>query len=296
MKTITMIQNSDEWSKLRETKLGASDANIIMGMSKFMTPHELYLKKTGNWAKEEKESNFIQEKGHRKEIKARAKFELITDKEWPPIVCLHSEYDFLMASLDGYNEELNENWECKFVGKDDFSEVKSGQMLEKYYPQVQMQLAVTGARFCNFTCINEEDEIHNIQVAVDVDYIQNKLYPALFDFWGKVQNKEAVEISEKDVVDLSDNSDLKILLSDYQEIQEKLKTLSETEKKLKERIFKICTHPKTVCNGVKITASKGEDKEVVDYEKLVADLAIDTSAFMTVKKGTTTKRITFPKS
>lgn len=41
MKTIDMIQNTEEWHKLRNTRLGASEANIIMGKSKFSTPLQL---------------------------------------------------------------------------------------------------------------------------------------------------------------------------------------------------------------------------------------------------------------
>lgn len=292
MKTIDLLQNSEEWDKLRASRLGASDANIIMGMSKFMTPAELFAQKAGQ-SKKQTDSNFIQEKGHRKEVKARARFEFLTGYEWPPVVCLHSEYDFLMASLDGYNEELNENWECKFVGKDDFAQVKSGKMLDKYFPQVQMQMAVTGARCCNFTVINEDDEIHTIQVAVDIDYVQIKLYPALFEFWGKVQNNEKPELTDKDTVDLSPDEQLEKLLNEYEVVKSQLDLYDENANLLKEEIFKICKHPKNICGKFKVTISKSKDSEVVDYDKMVKELNIDTSGFMKVKKGITRKLISF---
>jgi hypothetical protein len=200
-----------------------------------------------------------------------------------------------MASLDGYNEDLEANWECKFVGKDDFEKVFEGKMLDKYFPQVQMQLAVTGAKLCYFTVINEEDLIQTIEILPDVNYIQKELYPALVDFWSQINDNEAPELSEKDVVDMSTIEDLKIMLDQYKHQDELLSQYEESVKKLKEAIFKMCPHPRVTCNGVKITVSKGEDKKVVDYEKLVEELKIDTSKFEKVKKGITTKRITFPK-
>ena len=76
-------QNTPEWHQFRSEGIGASEANIIMGASKFKTPRELWFDKVYGQRKEEKEYNFITEKGHKLEAKARPLFEMEMDADFP---------------------------------------------------------------------------------------------------------------------------------------------------------------------------------------------------------------------
>ena len=294
MKTLSILQNSKEWDELRKKKLGASDISIIMGVSEFMTPFQLWQIKTGKVQKDNEE-NFIQNKGHKKEAKARAMFELITDREWPPVVCLHTEHDFLMASLDGYNEELGENWECKFFGKEDFENLQKGIIPQKYFPQIQAQMATTGASVCHLTGINEDDKTHTEKVAIDVEYIQTNMYPAIFDFWEKVQKDIEPEKCDRDIIDLSGNKELVNLLARYEAIKKDYDEAEVELEKIKKEIFAIAKAPRNECNGIKITTSAPVVKVSYDVEKIAEDFKVDLGKYSTTKTNAGVKKITFPK-
>jgi putative phage-type endonuclease len=306
MKKIAMIQNTDDWYKMRNSFIGASEANIIMGLSKFKTPLELYNQKIGQAHEGNKEPNFIQAKGHKMEEKMRNVIGMLYDSDFEPIVCVSEQFEFLMASLDGYCEKTGIVWENKYVGQDDYDTVASGKMLDHYMPQVQQQLMVTGAPFCVFSVVADHKENPNkdfpfkyayIEVKPDYEYMKNKLVPALVDFWDHVKTKTSLDFSEKDTLDLSDNEELIGLLAEYQQVKSQLDQIEKSEKKLKDAIFKLAKAKKTVCNGVKITTSVSAEKTVINYEQFVKDSNFSVpDSYHETKKGITTKRITFPSS
>ncbi len=147
MKTITMIQNSDEWLEIRKKYVGASDANIILGEGGKITPLMLWNQKANGIEIDTKGAEFIFAKGHKLEDKMRNIMEMVLDTELKPLVTISEQHEFLMASLDGYDENSGATWECKYVGQDDFKSVDEGNMMMKYYPQVQQQMMLTGAPF-----------------------------------------------------------------------------------------------------------------------------------------------------
>ena len=176
MKTIE--QNTNEWLELRKTRLGASDANIIMGKSKFKTPNELYLEKINpSIKKADSENTFVQDKGHRLEVKTRAMIEVETGIDFPALVVLSETYPFLMASLDGYGESDDGYGivlEAKYCGQDDFELVKSGKYIPHYYPQIQQQLLVTNAAYCILAVCTENKEIDDKK---ELKYSSVKVFP-----------------------------------------------------------------------------------------------------------------------
>jgi len=114
-----MEQNSENWHGWRQKGLGSSDAPVIMGVSPYKTPFQLWEENTMPVGyKKEKGNDFIQKKGHRLEILARADFELISGMTFAATTAEHREMPFLRASLDGWNANVKEAIEIKFIGKD----------------------------------------------------------------------------------------------------------------------------------------------------------------------------------
>lgn len=308
MKTISTIQNTEEWHKVRNGKIGASDANIIMGVSKFMTPLELMKQKKDGPKTDENKSNYIQNKGHMIEEKLRNAAELIYDDEFPPLVVVSDEYPYLMASLDGMGKDSGATWECKYVGQEDFDKVDNGEMLSHYIPQVQQQIMLTGAPFCVFmVAADDKSESRNadfpykyayIEVKPDFDYMKNQLLPKLREFWEMMENGGEPDFSEKDVLKLDEDEEMIELLGQYKEIKALLDKTTKEEKALKTKIFKkIGKAKKAECNGVKITESIPKEKEVINYEKFVTDSNFTVpESYINKKKSSAVKKITFPKS
>lgn len=310
MKTIGKLkQNSEEWHQWRKEGIGASEANIIMGKSSNISPLMLFNSKVHGIEIDNSGAEFIFAKGHRLEAKARPLFEMEVDGEFPDTIAVMEKTPFLRASLDGYSKELHACWECKFVGQEDFETVKSGKVLDHYYPQLQHQLMVTGANYNYLYVITDDKEKKEagskfpyktayVKVMPDMEYIENSLLPELVKFWKSCEGKKSPKMNHVDVLNLDDNDELIEMLEEYQLLKESERVLKENIDELQKNIYKIAKHTKNICNGVKITKSKSEDSIKPDYEKYCKSnsIAFDLDGdCMKTTKGRITKRITFPK-
>lgn len=264
-----MEQNSSSWLKWRNEGIGASDAPIILGLSKYKSPKELWAEKIGE-AKCDDKPTFIQEKGHILEKKARALLELSMDHDFPAKIVQHKSIPILRASLDGYNEESETIFEGKFVGQEKFDTVvKTGKPLPEHYPQVQHQLAVSGAECCIYMVYTSNKSMdlvdsHMVEVYPVPDYIE-KLLRIEAVFWESVVAKEYRFSSDRDLAEEENMStDNLAIFRDKMAALNKLK--KETED-LKAIITKEL-HGKNFENDyLKIT--KSTRKGAVNYKKVL---------------------------
>ncbi len=143
-----LTQGSDDWISMRRSYIGASDAAAIMGVSPWRTPKELFLEKTGQGKPQE--TNSAMRRGIDLEEEARQAFEKITGHIVFPKVVFSKEFPWLMASLDGMTMDENVIVEIKCAGKEDHEIAWKGGIPEKYWPQVQQQMIVTGLKKCMY--------------------------------------------------------------------------------------------------------------------------------------------------
>lgn len=299
----TVVQNTEEWHKLRETRIGASEANIIMGVSEYSTPRKLWKVKAFPHEGERKANNFIQAKGHRTEPRLRAFIEIETGFDFPDEVALSDQYEWLMASLDGCCHEAQELAEFKLVGKEDYDLVVSGQILPQYKPQIMQQLLVTGYKCCHlvvgYDCKEEGLTIAKVTIYPDLEYIQKELFPAVKKFWFEnvLKKKEPAPI-DADIVEVKDKK-LSDMLTRYELILKESEEVQERLKKVKDEIFKTTKkiHSKVICEGIKVYSIKSKDGETIDFKQYIEDEKLEIpSKYKKVKKGSVTQKITFPKA
>jgi putative phage-type endonuclease len=139
-----LIQGTPEWVKMRSTMIGASDAAAILGVSKWVTPFQLWEQKLGL---REVEVNSSMLRGTAMEEEARKEFENLHGINVFPEVVFSKEYPWMMASLDGISLDLKTVVEIKCVNKRDHQTALNGVVPEHYFPQCQHQLAVTELPF-----------------------------------------------------------------------------------------------------------------------------------------------------
>lgn len=174
-----MDQRTNDWHGWRKLGLGSSDAPIIMGVSPYSKLLKLWEQKVG--ISKGFEGNWATMRGNKMEPTARADYELRYDIEAAPMLVVHSQYDFMRASLDGYNRELGIVLEIKCPGKKDHSSAQMGEVPKHYYPQLQHQLMVTGAREAHYYSFKDGKGIL-IKVAPDLTYIK-ELARREIKFW-----------------------------------------------------------------------------------------------------------------
>lgn len=287
-----MEQNSQEWLEWRKKGIGGSDAPIILDISPWKTPYELWEEKTGVVKPDEDDNTFITEKGHRLEPKARALYEIDHGgHDFPPALVERQDRPHHRASLDGRNVSLKKTLEIKYVGAGEKWEMALNDEVPDYYmAQMQWQLYVTGDESVDYVAYNEkENKIKVITVLPDVKFIA-KMVKAVDKFWEKVENKKEPKLSDRDYKRVS-SREMKDAIDKYVEIKKEMK---ELEVKLKEQETIIKEHPRfnhrRMAHGdvkLMIKTRKGS----VDFKKIVTEKLPDFDTSNYIKPSTTYKEI-----
>lgn len=184
-----------------------------MSDSPWTTRFELWAQKTK--LLERPEPNIYQlqamERGKKLEGPAREWYERRTGFVVEADVnCEHEKHSFLRASLDGWVETEKRNVEIKSPGKEDLRKAKDGEVPEKYWAQVQMQMLIAGATSTDFVVFAgkdsgyfDGDDAVVIPVAPDPDY-QALLESELVNFWKLVETRTPPAVGPKDLVKVVD--------------------------------------------------------------------------------------------
>jgi putative phage-type endonuclease len=176
-----------DWLAWRKKGVGASDVPSIMGVSPYRSILDIYNDKVSDVIEEK--TSYIMELGNTLEPIARSYYEIGVDADFPAANFVHATTPHYRASLDGFNEELNEAIEIKYVGKTFFEECPP-----KYYPQIQYQYAVTLCEKITLVQINNMNKIHHFLVERDNEYIADML-KKVDHFWQCVLDRNIDEIT-----------------------------------------------------------------------------------------------------
>jgi putative phage-type endonuclease len=274
-----MEQKSNDWYAWRNAGLGASDAPIVMGVSPWTTPHQLWEYKTGKAARSE--GNWATKRGNEMEPRARAHLELKVNLDFPAILVEHPEFTFMRASLDGYNAANKIVLEIKCPGKEDHENAMNGIVPEKYYPQLQHQLFVTGAEK-NYYYSYSEDANKNatgylIEVLPDKEYMK-LLFKKMCEFWICVRDNIEPELTDKDYKSIR-NAEITVLLKAWKESVDNLSVLEKRVDNLKKQIL---SHPDIKdrrCKSGNFRISLVNRKGNIKYDKIPELQGIDLERY-----------------
>src|SRR5690349_14952348 len=103
MKEVKLDQGSPEWHQWRKSKIGGSDAPIIMQIYPWKNRMDLWKEKVG--IKENNFSNDNIERGIKLEPIARSFISKEMGLEFEPIVAEHSSLKWMGVSLDGISKD-----------------------------------------------------------------------------------------------------------------------------------------------------------------------------------------------
>jgi len=229
------MNNPQDPLQNREKYIGASDAPAILGLSPWKTRYELFLDKIG--LGKPNTDNYAMALGRNREEEARTEFERQTGHTMFPKVVYTKECEFVRASLDGITLEGDEILEIKCPGKEDHDKAMQGIVPEKYMPQLQHQLFVTGLDMVNYFSYTL-DSTMIIEVKRDQKYIDH-MFKEHCKFWECVQNAEPPELTDRDYQPKTDEF--------FQMVEKKwvlarcqLKESERQEKELRETLISMC--------------------------------------------------------
>lgn len=190
-----LTQQTPEWHLMRKSKIGASDAPVIMLSSPWKTPYQLLWEKT---TESYSESTEAMKRGIQLEEPARQCFILKTGIEVTPDVRFHKEYSWMMASLDGISSDGKVIVEIKCPGKVDHSSAVRGQIPKKYIAQLQHQMCVCDVQSAYYFSFDGSDGVV-LQLDRDEKYLEMMIdYEK--EFWHCLQKFKSGEYTDKDLM------------------------------------------------------------------------------------------------
>jgi len=154
---LDLIQGSPEWLKERLENFTASEAPMMMGVSKFFSRTQLLDHKKG-WITEI--DTFTQKRfddGHKSEAMSRPIAAKIAKADFYPVVGLLEDTKYL-ASFDGLTMLGDVLFEHKGHNKVLAENVLNGVLEPEYYWQLEHQLLVSGADKVLFVCSDGTEE------------------------------------------------------------------------------------------------------------------------------------------
>lgn len=266
----------EDWHEWRSHGLGSSDAPIVLGVSPWSTPYELWEQKTKRVKKDF--SNWATDRGNKLEPVARASYEFENSIEAPPTLVVNPEFPFIRASLDGFCAADGIILEIKCPGKADHETALNGRVPEKYYPQLQHQfLACPEAKVAHYYSFDGTKGVLVI-VGRDEAFIKT-LFELETKFWHCIQKDTPPELTEKDFKRI-DDAELEEKALCIEQLQKNLKRISEMVDKLKEELFSHETvKGRRVQLGDKWRINLCHRKGTIDYAKIPELKEIDLEKY-----------------
>ena len=290
--SFTVIANTEtmpytDWLDYRKQGIGGSDAAVVCGISRYKSPVELWMEKTGRMPDQEAgeaaywgtqleglvRAEFIKRTG----IQVEHRMELLRSEEHP----------FMQANLDGtcLHPDLGP---CIFEAKT-ASAFKAGEwedgIPDEYFLQVQHYMAVTGYGGCYIAAliggntfrwkfIPRDEELITMLVQLEADFwqhVQNKTPPPLDG-----SNASARFLAERFPNSMS-NSRIELpnqaeqLIQQYDEASQQIKALTERKQEAENLLKEMLGSHETGTTRDHLVTWKNVVQERLDTKTLKAE-------------------------
>lgn len=267
-----LIQGSPEWLEMRRGKIGASDAPIIKGLSPWRTAYQLWEEKLG--LREPQQTNAAMQRGNELEPIALKAYNDCTGHCASPQVVFHPDYTYMMASLDGLSLDGSIAVEIKCPGQKDHDTASMGKVPEKYYPQLQHQLATIGHDMIHYFSYRN-GEYYLIEVPRNDPYIKD-LYAQEAIFWQHLQDFDPPRLCDRDFKH-KDDEQWAAQAAKWSEVNAELQEVKANEKKLRDSLIRLSENRN--CFGAGVKLQKILRRGNVDYSAIEELKGVDLDAY-----------------
>jgi putative phage-type endonuclease len=144
----TRNMTEQEWLEARTRGIGGSDAAVVLGLSKYKTPFELWLEKTGQVMPQSSTSEAAYFGSLLEDLVAK-EFEKRSGKKVRKRNAMfqHPKYDFILANIDRFVTGEKAILECKTASAFQAKEWEGDEIPEAYIVQIQHYLGVLGPEY-----------------------------------------------------------------------------------------------------------------------------------------------------
>ncbi len=265
-----MEQRSQEWLKARKGKLTGSNVGAALGLNPWKTPEDLIRQMVRDYhgAESEFTGNIATEYGTLHEPLATMEYFGKTGNFVEECgFFVHPGHDWLGASPDGLIVEDGViEVKCPFGLRDKKEpEFKTAEQQPHYYAQMQIEMAVTGRKWCDFyQWAKHGDSLERVEFS---DQWFNNNLPALESFYkwylSELDNPEHIELKQVEINTLSADE----MIKEYDQLSEAIDNATARKKEILESLIKVAKERNAIICGRKLT--KVERKGSVGYAKIV---------------------------
>jgi putative phage-type endonuclease len=265
-----MKQQSKEWFEARKGRVTGSAVGAILGLSPFMTQDDVLRRMVREYhgAESEFKGNVATEYGTFNEDNAKFEY-MLSVGNGVEDARFYTYEDWLGASPDGFigKEGLIEI-KCPYGQRDNNPpKFKSIEDQPHYYAQIQIQLFVTGRKWCHFFQWNQYD--YKLEcVEINQEWLDENL-PKLKEFYAlylsELDNEEHLKPKRKEI----SNAHARQLIDEYDDLCEQLELANERKKEVLKDIIDLAGEVDAEICGRKLT--KVARKGSISYAKAVKD-------------------------
>lgn len=284
---LDLVQGSPEWLAARLEHVTASNVPSLFGLSPYKTALEYATEILTKSEKSGLDKSALFAKGHQVEAAAREWAKTHLGINFVPQVIVSEEIPFLMASLDGIEEQKGLVFEAKYVGKDALADVKRGVLKPHHDFQVQAQLMAAGFEKGVYFAIDPSGDAAILDVVAN-PVIQNQILAVVPQFWADLQEGKLPEPSDRDILVVEDDQDLEVMYALEQQIIDLKRAYDEKEEVVLKRY-----EGKTRVAGRGVHISRSWRKGNVDYGKVPQLRGVDLERFR--KSGALVTSVRFDK-
>ncbi len=274
----------EKWLEYRKLGIGGSDASVVCGVSRYKSPVELWMEKTGQMPHQEAgEAAYW---GTQLEALVRAEFTRRTgvDVRLVKQILQSEEHPFMLANLDGVCE-TGDHGTCIFEAKT-ASAYKVGEwddtIPDEYMIQVQHYMAVTGYKGAyiavliggntfKWRFIPRDDELIAMLIELEAqfwDHVQNVTPPALdgSDASARFLARLYPDSVPRSQITLPDEA--AEVLDLYDQASEQLETVTQRKQEAENRLKQMLGENEAGISGGRIITWKSVTQERLDSRTL----------------------------
>lgn len=281
MKFLQVEQNTDAWLELRRTKIGASDAPIIMGCGYKKPSHLMEEKLTGK----ENYTTAAMQRGKDLEPVARELISVKHGAQYKPVVVQNSSIDWQIASLDGFDDATEYFIEIKCPNAEKYAKIVAGEVPIEYFWQIQHQLCVTDQRQASLFAFDGSNLVETI-IKKDESAI-SELIHAENEFHQKMINFELPD----DPIEERKDAEFLEALNSYITIDKAYKEAEELREICRQGLSYLCNERPARAKGY--TVKKIFQKGKIDYSKVPELTGVDLDPYR--KEGYAYWKVTGPR-
>lgn len=248
----------------RRLGIGGSDISVILGLSSYKTPYQLFLEKTGILEDKEEENKY-QYWGTKLEPIILDEFKLrnnITIET--PDTIIHPFYPFLRANVDAFIPEWNSVLEIKSSSSymsSQWGESGSDIIPLAYLTQVAHYVSTLNADSAHIAVLIGGNDYREFKYIRDLE-LESKIIDAAKEFWHYVESKQPPPaVNQVDLKIMYPSSQSKVIAANEDTI-EHLKKLNEIKRQIKDLNLKLESAKLDIMDYMKesdcLTTSDGE--------------------------------------